>query len=101
MGERGVVSAEPHIDNEVRPRRVEHVIAREGDREVLLLDVESGCYFTLNEIGGRIWELCDGAKSVSEIIAALCEEYDAPPETIRADAVELLEELSRERLLEQ
>ena len=85
----------------MQPRRVEHVIARAGEREMLLLDVESGCYFTLNEIGGRIWELCDGDSTVSQIVETLCAEYDAPPERIRADALELLEELSRERLLEQ
>jgi hypothetical protein len=89
------------MQSEVRPRRVDHVIAREGDREVLLLDVESGCYYALNEIGGRIWALCDGASTVTEIVAALCEEYDAPLEMIRADAVELLEDLRRERLLER
>jgi len=95
------VSAKPRIESDVRPQRVDHVIAREGDREMLLLDVESGCYYTLNEIGGRIWDLCDGASTVSEIIGVLCEEYDAPFETIRADAVELLEDLRRERLLER
>lgn len=95
------MSAEPYIDSEVRPRRVQHVIAREGDREVLLLDVESGCYYTLNEIGGRIWELCDGASTVAEIVAALCADYDASPETIGEDAVELIQDLRREHLLER
>jgi coenzyme PQQ synthesis protein D (PqqD) len=94
------VSAEPFTDSEVRPRRVQHVIAREGDREVLLLDVESGCYYTLNEIGGRIWELCDGASTVSEIAAALSAEYDASPETIGVDVLELIQDLRREHLLE-
>jgi hypothetical protein len=95
------VSAEPFIDSEARPRRVEHVIAREGDHELLLLDVESGCYYTLNEIGNRVWELCDGALTISEIVAVLCNEYDAPPKAIEADVSELLEDLRRERLLEQ
>jgi hypothetical protein len=95
------MSTESYTQSEVRPRRVEHVIAREGDQEVLLLDVESGCYYTLNEIGGRIWELCDGASTVSEIVAALCADYDAAPAKVGPDVHELLEELRRERLLEQ
>jgi Coenzyme PQQ synthesis protein D (PqqD) len=95
------VSAEPSIDSEARPRRVGHVIAREGDHELLLLDVESGCYYTLNEIGSRVWELCDGASTVSEIVAVLGDEYDAPLEAIEVDVSELLEDLRRERLLEQ
>lgn len=75
------------------------MIARKGDRELLLLDTESGCYYTLNENGGRIWELCDGSSAVSDIVNNLCAEYDASPETIRADVLELLDELGSERLL--
>ena len=94
------VSAEPVIDVEIRPRRKDQVIARPGEQELMLLDVESGCYFTLNEVGRRIWELCDGASTVAEIVSAVAAEYEAPPETVRADVFELLTELERERLLE-
>jgi len=66
----------------------------QGDEELVLLDPDNGHYYTLDEVGTRIWELCDGGRSIAEIAGALDEEFDAPPETIRADLLELLEELS-------
>lgn len=76
------------------PERAGRILAHRGDEELVLLDPENGQYFTLDEVGARIWELCDGSRSVSEIAGALDEEFDAPLETIRADLLELLEELS-------
>ena len=53
----------------------------------------------LNEIGGRIWELCDGNHSVSQVIAALAAEYDASEEVLENDVVELLENLQDGKLI--
>lgn len=66
---------------------------------MILLDPASGEYFTLDDVGGRIWELCDGTKSVDDIAAVLASEYDAPVEEIRADALELLNELRESKLV--
>jgi hypothetical protein len=77
-----------------RPARAERIIAHRGDEELLLLDPEDGSYYALEEVGARIWELCDGKRRVADIAATLNEEFDAPPEAIRADLFELLEELS-------
>jgi hypothetical protein len=64
----------------------------EGDS--VLLDIESGEYFSLNEVGGRVWELCDGNRSVAAIAEVICAEYDVPSETAVGDACELLESLA-------
>lgn len=61
--------------------------------ELILLHLDSGEYFALDEISARIWHLCDGAHSVEEIVAAICGEYDAPEATVHADVVEVLQEL--------
>lgn len=64
----------------------------EGD--CVLLDIDSGEYYSLNEVGGRVWELCDGTRSVGAIAETLCTEYDVPQETTLADAHELLASLA-------
>ena len=81
------------------PKRGERIIARRGADEVILLDPDSGNYFTLDDIGGRIWELCDGSRSPDEIAQVLAVEYDAPVEQIRTDVDELLGELRESRLV--
>ncbi len=60
----------------------------EGDS--VLLDIDTGEYFALNEVGGRVWELCDGTRSVESIADAICDEYDVERATAMSDADELL-----------
>lgn len=87
-----------HLDSS--PIRNDHVVARRGpDSATILLDISSGRYYTLDEVGARIWELCDGTKTVSEIAATLTEEYEASPGLIRSDLVELLDDLSSDGLV--
>ncbi len=66
---------------------------------MVLFNMDDGTYFELDGMAARIWDLCDGARRVSEIAAILHDEYDAPIETIRRDVEELLRELSDERLV--
>jgi hypothetical protein len=82
-----------------RPVRRSDVLAQAAGETVILLTPDSGEYFTLNEVGGRIWELADGSRSVAEIAGVLVEEYEAPLADIEADALELLGELAGERLV--
>ena len=75
------------------------VLAQAAGETVILLTPDSGEYFTLNEVGGRIWELADGSRSVSEIAGVLVDEYEAPLEDIQADALELLGARAEEQLV--
>jgi Coenzyme PQQ synthesis protein D (PqqD) len=70
--------------------RQDRVIVQEVEGESVLLDINNGEYFSLNEVGGRVWDLCDGARSVGDIAEAICVEYDVPLQTAEGDASELL-----------
>jgi coenzyme PQQ biosynthesis protein PqqD len=83
-----------------RPRHVPHVIGQLVEESFVLLNVRSGEYFTLDEVGTRIWELCDGTRSVGDIADLLASEYDAPAETIYEDVRELVADLRREAMLD-
>ena len=87
------------MDLESTPARNHDVVARPTAEALILLDPSSGEYFTLDGVGGRVWELCDGSRSVEEIATLLAEEYDAPVARIRADVLELLVELHESRLV--
>ena len=79
--------------------RSERILAQQAADTVVLLDPDSGQYFTLDDVGARVWELSDGTRSVSQLVEILCAEYDAPASTIHADVLELLAELADERLV--
>ena len=87
------------INGETMVRRGGRVIAQRASGALVLLNVESGQYYALNAVGARLWELCGEPQSVKAVAAALSQEYEAPLETIRADLVELLEELAGEKLV--
>jgi hypothetical protein len=76
------------------PGRRDRVIVQQVEGQTVLLDIASGEYFALNEVGGRVWELCDGTRTVAEMVEVLCAEYDAPETTVLSDACELLEGLA-------
>jgi coenzyme PQQ biosynthesis protein PqqD len=81
------------------PKRGPQVIAQKGSNDLLLFNMEDGNYYSLNEIGGRIWELCDGSHSVSQVVESLAAEYGAPQEVLEKDVTELLEDLQGGKLI--
>lgn len=88
------------IAPESQPRRREGILRQRASGTVILLQLEGGKYYALNEVGGRVWELCDGTRTVSEVVSCLYQEYEAPLETLEADVVELLTDLALEKLVE-
>ena len=56
--------------------RRDRVLAQRVEGQAVLLDIQSGEYFSLNDVGGRVWELCDGTRTVAEVADTICSEYD-------------------------
>jgi coenzyme PQQ biosynthesis protein PqqD len=82
-----------------RLRRQDGVLVQEAQGQTVLLRLEDGGYYALDEVGALIWELCDGQRSLRDVVAALCTEFDAPEATVAADVLEFVGELRHERLL--
>ncbi|HZV73271.1 MAG TPA: PqqD family protein [Conexibacter sp.] len=92
-------SLPPEVALDGRIRRQDGVLAQEAHGQTVLLRLDDGGYYALDEVGALIWELCDGRRAVGEIVDALCAEFDAPEETVMADVLEFIGDLRRERLL--
>jgi hypothetical protein len=69
------------------------VVCAELDGEAVVLDVERGIYFGLDEIAFRIWTLLSAGQDADAIAARLSDEYNAPPAEIRTDVDDFLEAL--------
>ena len=83
------------------PKRKDQVVAQKAATEFLLFNMDDGSYYSLNEVGSRIWELCDGKLTVEQLIATLAAEYDALESALETDVLELLEELKQGRLISE
>ena len=78
----------------------ESVVCAELDGEMVLLNVETGIYFGLDEVGSEIWKLLVDGEREGTIVDKLVEKYDAPAECIRADVATFLELLVSKGLLQ-
>lgn len=92
-------SVHPSLDSRPRPR--DGILRQEADGSVVLLCLESGRYYSLNLVGSRVWELCDGVRTLAEIAGQLAQEFDAPRPVIEADVLSLVGELLGEKLVGQ
>ena len=82
-----------------RPVRSMRILAQEAGGSTVLLSLDDGTYFSLNEVGGVIWELCDGTHTLREIVEVICDRYDASADQVAADVVGIVADLMSERLL--
>jgi len=77
------------------------VMARAVGTETVLLDLASGTYFGLDEVGTRVWELLQEGKALGDVCAAMASEFEAPPDEIESDVLELARNLLDRRLIQR
>ncbi|MEM7064667.1 MAG: PqqD family peptide modification chaperone [Cyanobacteria bacterium P01_B01_bin.77] len=75
-------------------------ISSELNGEVVILNLSSGVYYGLNDVGTRIWELIQHPCRFEQLHDVLQEEYDVPPDTCRQELLKLLLELKNACLIE-
>jgi hypothetical protein len=76
----------------------EHVLFRQLDDEAVLLDLKSGTYFGLNEVGARAWQLILDHGHLQRVLEVLQDEYAVAPEVVERDLLALAGELITRRL---
>lgn len=70
-----------------------------GDK-VVAVKVDSGEYFTMNEVASTIWHGISEGKDVAEIVSSIMQEYDNDnAEEVRSDVEEQISEWKNESLL--
>ena len=80
-------------------RRSDTAMARRVDDDLVILDIPSGKYFELNDVGALLWERLDGTQSVEDLIDVVLAEYDVDRETASKDVEDLLGEMIRSGLV--
>jgi pyrroloquinoline quinone biosynthesis protein D len=81
------------------PQHAEHVVARTLDDDTVLLNLHTEEYYSLGDVGSRIWDLVDGKRTVAEIVDVIAAEYTADRAEVTKDTCDLLEDLAREGLI--
>jgi hypothetical protein len=63
------------------------------DGETVVLDLRSRELLGLNAVGGRVWNLLDGVRSVAAVTAAVAADFAQSEERVRADVCAFLDSL--------
>ena len=76
-----------------------HVVHRTLASETVLLNIETGHYYGMDEVGGRFFAVLRDARSVGAAVNLLTREFEAPPEQIRADMLRYCGDLVQHGLI--
>lgn len=76
------------------------VLFRQLDDEAVLLDLKSGTYFGLNDVGARAWQLIIDHGALSRVLEVLLQEYAAEPDVVERDLLELGRQLVTRQLVD-
>lgn len=82
-----------------RVAAADDAISTEVAGEAVILHLEDGVYFGLNEVGSRVWSLLAEPVRVDQVCTVIEDEYEVDTETCRQDVLRLLGELADHDLL--
>jgi BMFP domain-containing protein YqiC len=69
--------------------------------ESVILNHKKGEYYTLNEVGSKVWDMFkEGPQSIDDLVSEVMEDYDIEKNQCQADIEKLVHELLDEKLLE-
>ena len=82
------------------PRKSERIAARAVDGKAVLVVLDARKLHTLNPVGTRVFELCDGTRDVQAIAALIAEQFEVDASTAERDALAFLTQLIAEGAVE-
>jgi len=85
------------LDDSIRPSR--GVVFRRLGATTILVNMVSGTYFGLDEIGSRIWELLIAHSKIGNAASEMAREYAVSREVVAKDVLSLVRELEAKQLV--
>lgn len=88
------------ISRDSRVKAVPDQVSSDLGEEVVILNLESGKYHGLEDVGARIWELARESRTAGEMEEVLLAEYEVEPDQCWRDLTKLLRGLADRGLVE-
>ncbi len=77
----------------------EHTVFRELSGESVLLQLDEGIYYGLDDVGTRLWQLMLEHKQLQQAFEAALAEFDVNADDLRRDLLDLAQQLVDRGLL--
>jgi hypothetical protein len=82
-----------------RVRIQDDVLFQELQGEAVLLNLKTGVYLGLDQIGTRIWQILQEDGALSRVMEVILQEYDVTPERLTQDLLDLINQMQEQGLL--
>ena len=89
----------PNLTLDTRVSACEGVLMQELEGESVLLNLSSGIYFGLDEVGTRIWKLLEQPLTATSIAVTISNEYDVQFDRCAREVLVLIEDMSKANLI--
>lgn len=93
------MSSQPVLEPQTTIIRSPDQVSGDLDGKVVLLSIENGEYYNMNEVGSRIWALLEQPQTVAALIDRLLTEFEIDRSTCEKETMTFLEQLQKDRLL--
>jgi len=80
--------------------QIEEIVAGDIDGETVMMSIQNGEYYGLDDTGNSIWGLIKKPVRVSDLIDTLLERFHVDRETCEKDVLKFLNELNEDKILE-
>ncbi|OGL41331.1 MAG: hypothetical protein A3C43_11550 [Candidatus Schekmanbacteria bacterium RIFCSPHIGHO2_02_FULL_38_11] len=80
------------LNNESIVEKNPSILCTELDNEAVLLDLETKCYYGLNEVALQIWNLINGTRKINSIAENICKLFEVAPEKALGSVTKLVKE---------
>ncbi len=77
----------------------EGFLASNMNDEKVMMNVETGKYYNLGAIGGRIWELIESPITINQLVSSLTDEYEIERELCERQVLSFLQMMLKEKLI--
>jgi len=78
----------------------DRVVARAVSEATVLLNLDTGRSFMLDDVGARAWSVLMSSASIQDAYESLLTEYQVEPDQLREDLTALIADLEAQGLLE-
>ena len=75
------------------------ILFNDFDDGLMMMDIDSGNYFDIDSVGGRIWALIETPASLDAICESLVVEYEVEEQVCRTETIGFIGELAEKGLV--
>lgn len=87
------------MDNSTLLTRKPGIYTAQMNGETVMMDIDTGKYYNLGDVGGRIWDILEQPMTLGELVEKLVSEYNVSAEKCAADIKPFLEKMAAAGLI--